>query len=94
MTSCDHDQVMKRVKIAELKAHLSKHLRAVRAGQVVTVVDRETPIARIIPFSSSEGGGLVTRAPLGDLRKVRLPPPLKEEVDSLAVLLEERQVDR
>jgi len=34
-----------------LKAHLSHFLRLVRGGGEVVVTDRDTPIARIIPFS-------------------------------------------
>jgi prevent-host-death family protein len=41
---------MKRVKIAELKDHLSEHLRAVERGATVTVTDRDRPIARIVPI--------------------------------------------
>ncbi|MBI4260112.1 MAG: type II toxin-antitoxin system prevent-host-death family antitoxin, partial [Actinobacteria bacterium] len=40
---------MKRVKIAELKDQLSKHLRAVERGAHVEVTDRDRPIARIVP---------------------------------------------
>jgi prevent-host-death family protein len=38
------------VKIAELKSKLSEYLRSVRSGNVVVVKDRETPIARIVPY--------------------------------------------
>ena len=41
---------MKSVRIAELKSKLSEYLRGVRKGQSVIVLDRETPIARIVPF--------------------------------------------
>jgi prevent-host-death family protein len=40
---------MKRVKIAELKDQLSKHLRAVEAGAEIEVTDRNRPIARLVP---------------------------------------------
>src|SRR5689334_8589896 len=43
------DLAMKRVKIAELKDHLSSHLRAVERGATIEVTDRERPIARIVP---------------------------------------------
>ncbi len=39
----------KTVKVAELKANLSACLRAAREGQPVTVCDRDTPVARIVP---------------------------------------------
>jgi prevent-host-death family protein len=38
------------VKIAELKSRLSAYLRSVRAGNEIVVKDRETPVARIVPF--------------------------------------------
>jgi antitoxin (DNA-binding transcriptional repressor) of toxin-antitoxin stability system len=43
---------MSDVGIAELKARLSEHLRSVRNGLKLTVLDRDTPIARIVPFST------------------------------------------
>lgn len=88
--------VMKRVKIAELKARLSEHLRQVRRGETYTVMDRETPIARLLPYGA-EAEPLRVRKPLRrvpSLQAVRLPPPLKLDVDAVALLLEERQVER
>src|SRR6266571_3767357 len=43
------------VKIAELKSRLSEYLRRVRRGHPLTVMDRETPIARIVPYESGPG---------------------------------------
>jgi antitoxin (DNA-binding transcriptional repressor) of toxin-antitoxin stability system len=34
---------MKQVRIAELKSRLSAYLRAVRRGETIAVLDRETP---------------------------------------------------
>jgi antitoxin (DNA-binding transcriptional repressor) of toxin-antitoxin stability system len=42
---------MNMVKIADLKNNLSRHLVHVRNGGEITVLDREKPIARIVPFS-------------------------------------------
>ena len=53
MTTYDHNQVMSKVGIADLKAHLSHHLRKVRGGQTLTVLDRDTPIARIVPCDAA-----------------------------------------
>ena len=41
---------MKHVRIAELKDRLSEHLRAVENGAEVVVMDRNRPIARIVPL--------------------------------------------
>jgi prevent-host-death family protein len=87
---------MKGVQIAELKSRLSEHLRKVRAGRTVTVLDRNTPIARIVPYAES-GSSLAVRAPLAGapaLKDVVLPSPLRLRRDIVALLLEERQRDR
>ncbi|MDP9265911.1 MAG: type II toxin-antitoxin system prevent-host-death family antitoxin [Chloroflexota bacterium] len=39
----------------ELKATLSEQLRAVRAGESITVTDRGEPIARLVPASMPDG---------------------------------------
>jgi prevent-host-death family protein len=79
---------MSRVGIADLKANLSRHLRRVRAGGTLTIVDRETPVARIIPYASEEPLDVrrATRKPSDR----RLPPPPPGTTDSLSVLLEDR----
>jgi len=41
---------MKRVNIADLKNNLSRHLAHVRMGGDLVVLDRMTPVARIVPF--------------------------------------------
>jgi prevent-host-death family protein len=87
---------MQGVKVAELKARLSAYLRRVRRGHAVTVLDRETPIARIVPYGRA-GDRLTIRKPAADAGKpsqVRLPPPLKTDVDIVALLMEERRPDR
>jgi prevent-host-death family protein len=87
---------MKTVKVAELKARLSEYLRAVRRGESVTVLDRETPIARIVPYGAGGAALRVRRPPPGALRlgKIPLPPRLRVKVDIVDLLLEERQGER
>lgn len=41
---------MKSVKIAELKAKLSKYIQATKEGESIVVYDRNLPVAKIIPF--------------------------------------------
>ena len=48
---------MQPVKIADLKNNLSRHLARVRRGGEITVLDRDTPVARIVPFTHAEPGG-------------------------------------
>jgi len=82
--------------VAELKAKLSEYLRRVRRGHPVTVLDRDTPIARIVPYAA-EATGLTIRRPTpgaGKPSEVRLPSRLKTDVDIVALLMEERQPDR
>lgn len=83
----------KTVEVAELKANLSAYLRAAREGQQVTVCDRDTPVARIVPYEAS-GDLLVVRPAVRALHDFRLPSPVKRPVESLAALLEERQTER
>jgi len=96
MTTHDYLQVMKTVRIAELKARLSEYLRDVRQGEEFTVLDRQTPVASLVPYAPS-GQPLRIRPPLGrfpSLHHVPLPPPLKTKVDVVALLLQERQGER
>jgi prevent-host-death family protein len=88
MTICDHNQVMSKVGIADLKAHLSEHLRKVRGGRTITVLDRDTPVAQIVPYEAAPPLEVrrATRKP-GDLR---MPPPPARQTDSLSVLLRDR----
>jgi prevent-host-death family protein len=80
----------KQVRVAALKARLSEYIRAARRGHPVTVYDRDTPVARLVPYESA-AEPLAVRKPLRRLREVTLPPPLGRTVDSLAALLDERQ---
>lgn len=41
---------MNAVKIADLKNNLSRHLAKVRKGAEITVLDRATPVARLVPY--------------------------------------------
>lgn len=43
---------MKRVKIADFKNNLSRHLLHVRDGGELLVCDRDRPIARVVPLSA------------------------------------------
>ncbi len=82
---------MKKVRIAELKARLSEHLRAVRRGQEVIVFDRDTPIARIVPYRAGRPK-LVVRPARGTFADFKLlAPPPAFPVDIVAELLEQRK---
>ncbi len=82
---------MKRVGVAEFKDQLSRHLRAVEAGEEVIVTDHGRPIARLIPVGDERG--VVIRPALRPFREVRdrVYPPANWGIDSTSLLLEERQ---
>ncbi len=59
--------------IAELKDHLSEHLRAVEGGDEIEVTDRSRPIARISPVPVTIGPRIVpARRPLATVRPRKL----------------------
>lgn len=83
------------VGVAELKAKLSEYLREARRGRTVTVLDRETPVAQLVPMASTEL--LSVRPPAGRHRSVGsvpLPPPMRLSVDPVSLLLEDRESGR
>src|SRR6266446_2602690 len=95
MTIYGYSMVMKQVRIAELKARLSEYLRAVRRGETIAVLDRETPVAQIVPVR--ERVSLRIRKPAAGTpppNRVKLPKPLKLDIDIVDLLLEERQSHR
>jgi prevent-host-death family protein len=86
---------MRTVRIADLKARLSEYLRAVRRGERISVLDRETPVAEIVPVRPS--GALRIRKPAAGTpapNRVRLPKPSHSKIDVVEVLLETRQSHR
>lgn len=86
---------MTQVRIAELKARLSEFLRNVQRGESLTVLDRNTPIAQLVPIR--EPRGLRIRKPVSGTpapRKVPIPKAANLKLDILDLLLEERQSHR
>jgi len=78
---------MSDVRIADLKARLSEHLRFVRNGGTLTVLDRDTPVARIVPYATQP---VEIRQAQRRVRDLKLPPKPAKRTDSLAVLLDDR----
>jgi antitoxin (DNA-binding transcriptional repressor) of toxin-antitoxin stability system len=76
------------VRIADLKARLSEHLRLVRKGHTLTVLDRDTPIARIVPYVAES---VEIRRATRHLRDLKLPRRPAQPTDSLAMLLDDRR---
>lgn len=96
---------MRRVPITELKARLSEHLEAVKAGEEIVVTDRGRPVARLTPVTG-EGQddariaelvrASLARPPLAPLSDGfwTLPRPADPEGRALQILLEERRGGR
>ena len=83
---------MKRVKIAELKDQLSRHLREVERGNEVEVTDRDRPIARIIPVLGMRPSLVLIppKRPFSAVRRKR-HASAGWKISSTDLLLEERQ---
>ena len=83
---------MREVKIAELKAHFSAHLAAVRKGETIVVCDRATPIARLIPMKQIQDDDLILEEAIDSPSEARKIKPLKrlKDVDVDRILAEMR----
>jgi prevent-host-death family protein len=60
---------MKKAKISELRDHLSRYLDHVRAGGRVLVLDRERPVAEIVPVSPLQRDNGIDEARLAALER-------------------------
>lgn len=91
MTIYSHIVVMKSTKVADLKAHLSAYLREVRRGGEILILDRATPIAKMIPYRE-KGRGLVISPPRMPLTKLRGVQGVRPKVpfDPVEALTEDR----
>ena len=78
------------VEVSELKAKLSGYLASVRGGGTVTVCDRKTPIARLVPVGEQAGGLSVRDAidPKAPWPRRRIT--LKNQVDAVELLCADR----
>lgn len=88
MTCRDYNVTMKTVGIANLKARLSEHLRLVKKGRSLTVLDRDTPVARLIPWQAE---ALEVRRATRRVRDLALPKAPARRTNSLDVLNEDRR---
>jgi antitoxin (DNA-binding transcriptional repressor) of toxin-antitoxin stability system len=86
---------MRQVRLADLKARLSEYLREVRRGEILSMLERQTPVAQIVPLP--EALKLRIHGPAPGSPKpgaIPLPEPLTLNVDVVDVLLEQRQGHR
>ncbi len=96
---------MKRYSVSEAKNGLSALLAAVRAGEVVLILDRGIPVAQVCPVSMSSAAtsgdaiegllraGLATRGKAAPpLALLESPPPTpRRGASAVAALLAERE---
>jgi len=92
---------MKEAKISEVKNQLSRYLAMVKKGEVVRILDRDVPIAQIVPIAGAAAGGdallalerkgLVRRGSGKIPREILSQDPPGEPVGALDALLEERR---
>jgi prevent-host-death family protein len=83
---------MKKAKVSELKARLCSYLAEVKQGDTVVVCERQTPIARLVPFAEEDPDFRVRKAgqPILKLGKIR-PVRLRKKVDVGRILRETRE---
>lgn len=96
---------MTEAKIGELKNQLSRFLALVRKGEIVRVLDRDVPIAQIVPMSHGQDGqpagseslialerkGILRRGTRKIPREILAKDPPGRASGVLAALLEERE---
>ena len=85
---------MKQTKVSELKSNLSAYLADVRRGETIIVCDRNTPVARMVPFEDGADDFKIDEAtrPWTDVKKIKGVRPSKTiDVDKL---LQEMREDR
>ena len=78
---------MRTTNISEFKAHISRELQAVREGERIVILDRDIPVADVVPHQKTETS-LVPRLPTRPLEYRKLGISVTR--DPLEVLAEER----
>lgn len=96
---------MKKTGIAELKNNLSRYLDQVKGGESILVLDRNQPVAQIVPLQKGIRGaagsddrlarlerkGLIGRGLGGPAKWINQRPPVKVRGSVLKDLREERR---
>ena len=60
---------MKEAKISDVKNQLSRYLALVRKGETIRILDRDVPIAQIIPIAKSRAGQVVGEEALAEMER-------------------------
>jgi prevent-host-death family protein len=77
---------VKTINISTFKARISEHLRRVRRGERITITDRDTPVASVVPVENEPD--LVVHPPRGSLSFPKLS--FRVSRDPLDFLMEDR----
>ncbi|MBI2377859.1 MAG: type II toxin-antitoxin system prevent-host-death family antitoxin [Deltaproteobacteria bacterium] len=94
---------MKAVSVTQLKAELSKYLKAVRRGTEVQILERGVPIARLVgmpaPGTDSERVERLVRSGIlrpgrGDARPLLVRPPIAAPGADVSGALADDREDR
>lgn len=96
---------MNKAKISELRDRLSYYLRKVRQGESVEVVDRNVPVARLVPVRPASdhadsllarlrSAGLVKVGPMKGIEEILSRKPSGQSSGVLNALVEERRQGR
>lgn len=96
---------MKEARISDVKNHLSRYLALVRRGETVRILDRDRPVAHIVPIAQAAAGRPVGAEALAEMERKGLIRRGSGRLDAeilnrdppgrpcgvLAALLEERE---
>lgn len=82
---------MIQVNISEIKNRLSYYLRLVRGGEQIEIMDRKTPLARIIHVSQTEAKGDETPW-IKEMEQLGVVAPPKKKWSAQAFLTKRRSV--
>jgi antitoxin (DNA-binding transcriptional repressor) of toxin-antitoxin stability system len=83
---------MENISISNLKTHLSATLKEVVKGIHYLVMDRDHPIAEIVPYSEKQR--LMITAPNSKAKKVKNSFKGKVKLDPVEYLLQDRRGNR
>lgn len=84
---------MNKVKVGELRNHLSKYLKKVRQGAEIVITDRDTPIGRLSPFRERDDELfelIPSSKSFADVAKLDFPD-IPCTVDPVELLIEDRR---
>jgi prevent-host-death family protein len=79
------------VKISDFKAHLSEYIRQARNGVELEILDRTTPVARLVPVIKETRAEIIpAKKPSKNLGLIKPPEGIEFDGDVMEILMEER----